>query len=77
MISDLRITGSHLARMPVDCRVGKMLIYASMFRCVTPIVRVAALMTCVCAVVLAHVILFITHSLYWFASVTSRRLCRR
>jgi ATP-dependent RNA helicase DHX57 len=37
--------GAHLARMPVDCRIGKMLIFGAMFRCVTPVVAIAALMS--------------------------------
>ncbi len=35
--------GAHLSKMPVDVRIGKMLIYGAMFRCVTPVVAIAAL----------------------------------
>jgi HrpA-like RNA helicase len=34
--------GRHLARLPVDVRVGKMLIYGALFLCIEPIVTIAA-----------------------------------
>lgn len=34
--------GFHLASLPVDCRLGKMLVFASLFACVDPILTIAA-----------------------------------
>lgn len=34
--------GHHLARMPVDARVGKMLLFGCMLRCLDPVVTIAA-----------------------------------
>lgn len=34
--------GQHLARMPVDARVGKMLIFACMLKCLDPLLTIAA-----------------------------------
>jgi len=34
--------GRHLSSLPVDVRVGKMLLYGAMFRCVDPVLTVAA-----------------------------------
>jgi HrpA-like RNA helicase len=38
--------GRHLARLPVDVRLGKMLIYGALFNCVDPILTVAASLSC-------------------------------
>ena len=37
--------GTHLARMPVDLRVGKMLLYGAMLGCVDPVLTIAAAMS--------------------------------
>eukprot|EP00455_Lapot_gusevi_P006024 TRINITY_DN12576_c0_g1_i2.p1 TRINITY_DN12576_c0_g1~~TRINITY_DN12576_c0_g1_i2.p1 ORF type:complete len:353 (+),score=89.35 TRINITY_DN12576_c0_g1_i2:57-1115(+) len=37
--------GQHLARMPLDVRLGKMLIYSAMFGCLTPIATIAAILS--------------------------------
>ena len=34
--------GSHLANIPVDPRLGKMLLYAVMFQCLDPILTIAS-----------------------------------
>jgi len=34
--------GAHLAKLPVDVRLGKMLIFGALFRCIDPIVSIAA-----------------------------------
>eukprot|EP00850_Spirogloea_muscicola_P006660 SM000032S12044 [mRNA] locus=s32:111779:119402:- [translate_table: standard] len=39
---NLTSLGQHLARMPVDARVGKMLILGSMLRCLHPVLTIAA-----------------------------------
>jgi HrpA-like RNA helicase len=41
---DLPLTplGAHLARLPVDPHLGKMLIYASVFGCLDPVLTIAA-----------------------------------
>jgi HrpA-like RNA helicase len=38
--------GKHLARLPVDVRLGKMLIYGSLFKCISPALTVAACLSC-------------------------------
>jgi len=38
----LKPLGFHLASLPVDCRVGKMLVIASLFNCLDPILTIAA-----------------------------------
>jgi len=38
----LKPLGFHLASLPVDCRVGKMLVIASLFDCLDPILTIAA-----------------------------------
>eukprot|EP00913_Durusdinium_trenchii_P018785 g17652.t1 len=42
--SQLRLTplGFHLAHMPVDARIGKMLVYGSLCKCLAPILTIAA-----------------------------------
>ena len=42
--SQLRLTplGFHLAHMPVDVRIGKMLVYGSLCKCLAPILTIAA-----------------------------------
>ena len=35
----------HLARMPMETRVGKMLLFATLFRCVDPVLTIAAAMS--------------------------------
>ncbi|GMH41213.1 hypothetical protein BSKO_09123 [Bryopsis sp. KO-2023] len=37
--------GSHIIRMPMDCRVGKMLVYGTMLQCVDPVLTIAAAMS--------------------------------
>ena len=37
--------GFHLALLPIDPRLGKMLIYASIFSCIDPILTIAASMS--------------------------------
>eukprot|EP00897_Mesotaenium_endlicherianum_P002934 jgi/Mesen1/2669/ME000167S01818 len=39
---ELTPLGCHLARMPVDARVGKMLLFACMMRCLDPVLTIAA-----------------------------------
>ena len=39
---DLTPLGSHLANIPVDPRLGKMLLYAVMFQCLDPILTIAS-----------------------------------
>ena len=34
--------GKHLARMPLDPHTGKMILYAAMFKCLDPILTIAA-----------------------------------
>eukprot|EP00040_Diaphanoeca_grandis_P018572 m.97718 g.97718 ORF g.97718 m.97718 type:complete len:1204 (+) comp27004_c0_seq2:178-3789(+) len=43
--SQLTPLGFHLALLPVDARLGKMLIYASIFSCLEPILTIAATMS--------------------------------
>jgi ATP-dependent RNA helicase DHX36 len=43
--SELTALGFHLATLPVDPRVGKMIIYSSMFGCVDPLLTLAASMS--------------------------------
>jgi HrpA-like RNA helicase len=38
--------GKHLARLPVDVRLGKMLIYGTLFKCIDPALTVAACLSC-------------------------------
>eukprot|EP00743_Colponemidia_sp_Colp-15_P011885 GILK01013374.1.p1 GENE.GILK01013374.1~~GILK01013374.1.p1 ORF type:complete len:1410 (+),score=317.13 GILK01013374.1:560-4231(+) len=38
--------GSHLSALPVDIHLGKMLIYASLLRCLEPVLTVAAMLSC-------------------------------
>lgn len=38
----LTALGYHLAKMPVDVRIGKMLIYSSLLECVEPVLTIAA-----------------------------------
>eukprot|EP00798_Chlamydomonas_sp_ICE-L_P028045 gene28045-31147_t len=44
-VQELSPLGRHLATLPVDVRVGKMLIYAAMLGCLDPITTIAAAMT--------------------------------
>ncbi|KAJ1980822.1 helicase [Dimargaris xerosporica] len=45
--SPLTTLGRHVASLPVDLHIGKMLVFAALFRCVDPILTVAALIaTC-------------------------------
>eukprot|EP01043_Picozoa_sp_COSAG02_P052520 COSAG02_NODE_5671_length_4141_cov_10.012123_2_plen_881_part_01 len=39
---DLTALGHHLAKLPVDARIGKMLIYGAMFQCLDPVLTIAA-----------------------------------
>lgn len=39
---ELTALGVHLANLPVDVRIGKMLIVAALFKCLSPILTVAA-----------------------------------
>lgn len=39
---DLTSLGYHLARMPTDPHTGKMLLFAALFRCLDPVLTVAA-----------------------------------
>jgi HrpA-like RNA helicase len=39
---ELTALGHHLARLPVDARIGKMLIYGAMFCCLDPVLTIAA-----------------------------------
>lgn len=39
---ELTPLGYHLAALPVDVRLGKMLLYGALFRCVDPVVTIAA-----------------------------------
>ena len=39
---DLTPLGYHLARMPVDPHVGKMLLFGAIFSCIDPIATIAA-----------------------------------
>ena len=41
-LEELTPLGHHLARLPVDARIGKMLIYGAMFCCLDPILTIAA-----------------------------------
>lgn len=34
--------GQHLAKLPVDCRLGKMLIFSTLFQCVDPVLTITA-----------------------------------
>lgn len=43
--TELTALGYHLAALPVDPRVGKLMIYGSLFGCVDPVVTIAAAMT--------------------------------
>ena len=38
----LTALGEHLTKLPIDARLGKMLIYGSMFRCLDPVLTLAA-----------------------------------
>ena len=38
--------GFHLAHLPVDARLGKMLIFGSIFCCLDPVLTIAAVMSC-------------------------------
>merc|ERR1712190_349626 len=38
--------GFHVAHMPVDARIGKMLIYGAMCRCLAPVLTIAACLSC-------------------------------
>jgi len=42
----LTALGRHLARLPVDVRLGKMLIFGALFNCIEPILTVAASLSC-------------------------------
>lgn len=42
---DMTPLGFHLALLPIDPRLGKMLIYASIFSCIDPILTIAASMS--------------------------------
>ncbi|KAL0487405.1 ATP-dependent RNA helicase DHX [Acrasis kona] len=42
---ELTALGYHLATLPVDIRMGKMMIYASMFKCLDPVLTIAASMS--------------------------------
>jgi ATP-dependent RNA helicase DHX57 len=37
--------GKHLAKLPIDVRLAKMLVYAVVFRCLDPILTIAAAMS--------------------------------
>ena len=37
--------GVHLANLPLDVRLGKMMLYAVIFRCVDPVITLAATMS--------------------------------
>ena len=43
--SELTPLGNHLARMPVDAQIGKMLIYGSLLRCTEDVLTIAASLT--------------------------------
>jgi ATP-dependent RNA helicase DHX36 len=43
--SELTALGFHLATLPVDPRVGKMMIYGALFRCIDPALTIAASMS--------------------------------
>mmetsp|Transcript_23131 Transcript_23131/g.28384 ORF Transcript_23131/g.28384 Transcript_23131/m.28384 type:complete len:504 (-) Transcript_23131:6-1517(-) len=43
--SDLTSLGFHLSTLPVDPRVGKMMIYGALFRCIDPALTIAASMS--------------------------------
>ncbi|CAB9507370.1 DExH-box ATP-dependent RNA helicase DExH7, chloroplastic [Seminavis robusta] len=38
--------GRHLARLPVDVRLGKILLYGSLFKCIDPVLTAAASLSC-------------------------------
>jgi HrpA-like RNA helicase len=42
---DLTALGHHLAMLPVDARVGKMLIHASVLGCLDPVLTIAAMLS--------------------------------
>lgn len=42
----LTALGHHLSKLPVDVRLGKMLLLGSMFRCLDPILTIAARLSC-------------------------------
>ena len=42
----LTALGRHLARLPVDVRLGKMLIFGALFNCIDPVLTVAASLSC-------------------------------
>jgi ATP-dependent RNA helicase DHX36 len=39
---ELTALGHHLAELPVDARLGKMMLYGAMFSCLDPILTIAA-----------------------------------
>lgn len=42
----LTALGFHLATLPVEPRVGKMMLYGAIFGCVEPAITIAAAMSC-------------------------------
>jgi len=42
----LTALGRHLARLPVDVRLAKMLVYGALFNCIEPILTIAATLSC-------------------------------
>jgi HrpA-like RNA helicase len=42
---DLTPLGEHIAKLPVDVRLAKMLIYAAIFRCLDPVLTIAAVLS--------------------------------
>lgn len=42
---DITYLGIHLANMPVDCQLGKMILYAIMMRCLDPVVAIVSLLS--------------------------------
>jgi ATP-dependent RNA helicase DHX57 len=42
---DMTELGRHLARMPVDVKLGRMLLYAAIFGCIEPVLTIAATMS--------------------------------
>lgn len=37
--------GSHLANLPVDIHIGKMILFGAIFRCLDPILTIAAMLS--------------------------------
>eukprot|EP00953_Heterococcus_sp_UTEX-ZZ885_P016083 9063-Heterococcus_DN1.PRE.3 len=72
----LTALGYHLATLPVEPRVGKMMLYGAIFGCVEPALTIAASMSGRCVNSSIYSTLCVAHCKTWPYSLNTAAVCR-